>query len=396
MRIAIHIAALKSPLTGIGNYTLEITRQLLCVTDQIQIFGFNAGRIYASEELSAHIQQLEQECRVNTPMPTTINARIKNSLKIIPGMRRTKENVDYLFRAQELHRLNPTLYWEPNYILPPHITIPAITTLHDLSHLRYPQYHPVQRVKKLTQQLPESIQRAQAIVTVSEFSRQEIITLLGVQPEKITIVAPGVNDIFRRQPSPEYLQRFKTKQQLPDKFILSVGTLEPRKNVMGLLQAFKSLPDALRKRYPLVLAGDSGWLNQKEKITPYLQNAEIIRLGYVDRLDLPDLYAAASLFIYPSFYEGYGMPIAEAMASGVPVITSGVSSMPEVAGGSARLINPHDIDELTGAMTELLQDPQQRQHMIDTGRRVSSAYTWQKSAQHLRNLFLKIHSYKNS
>jgi alpha-1,3-rhamnosyl/mannosyltransferase len=186
--------------------------------------------------------------------------------------------------------------------------------------------------------------------------------------------------------------RVKQAYQLPEKFILTVGTLEPRKNTLGLMNAYGLLPSNVRKQYPLVVVGAPGWyqLTDEKKIQALVSKGEIRLMGFVAQCDLPLLYQAATLFSYVSFYEGYGIPIAEAMACGVPVVTSDRASMPEVANGCAKLVNPEDPDDIAQALQSYLEDENYRKRQGEQGRIKSLTYTWERSAEKLVELFLQI------
>jgi alpha-1,3-rhamnosyl/mannosyltransferase len=262
------------------------------------------------------------------------------------------------------------------------LSLPSLTTVYDLSHLVYPECHPKARVQFLDKRLEQSIDRSDRIVTISEFSKEEIVKKFGIDRKKIFIVPPAVSNHFRREPELVELFSLRQRYQLPEQFILSICTLEPRKNLVSLVNAFKLLPTAMRKAYPLVLVGARGWGNDKldALLIKLEQNGEVIRIGYVTQQDLPLFYRAAKMLVYVSLYEGYGMPIAEAMASGTAIITSNVSSMPEVANGSCLLVEPLDENMICEAIQGLVEDNKLRNFNIHLGLEKSEEYTWEKSS----------------
>ena len=200
---------------------------------------------------------------------------------------------------------------------------------------------------------------------------------------------PAVSNDFRQKYSSVEVDAVREHYQLPACYILSVGTIEPRKNLAGLLAAFESLPDSFKASYPLVIVGCSGWLSEdiEQLMRPMLQKKQVVRLGYVPQHHLPVLFSAASLFVYISYYEGYGMPIAEAMCSGVPVITSNLSSMPEVAAGCATLVSPSNKEQIAQEIQELMENSSKRRDQIKRAKKKSDGYRWEDSAQTLVKLF---------
>jgi alpha-1,3-rhamnosyl/mannosyltransferase len=230
----------------------------------------------------------------------------------------------------------------------------------------------------------KQLSRAEAIITISEFSRREILNLLNIDPTKIHVTPLGIDQSFH--PGRD---RF---EGLPDQYILFLGNLEPRKNLPGLIKAYQSLPQPIRRSYPLVIAGASGWhTHELEKTLRLFQKGERpILTGYVSQRLLPVLYRGASLFVYPSLYEGFGLPVLEAMASGVPIITSDSTSLPEVIGDAGVLVNPCDPDHLKEAMMELLEDEKKRGEMAKKGIARSKLFSWEKCARQTVSVYEKV------
>jgi alpha-1,3-rhamnosyl/mannosyltransferase len=220
---------------------------------------------------------------------------------------------------------------------------------------------------------------------VSEFTKSELISEFSVASEQIDIVSPSVDPRFRAVFTEAELDHVRSRYKLPKNFILSVGTIEPRKNLSRLLRAYESLKDETQKEYPLVLVGASGWLTEPIEmlLLPLEKKGVVKRLGFVSSVDIPLLYKLASIMAYPSLYEGFGMPILESMASGTPVLTSNVASMPEVASGAACLIQPDDIDSIAEGLTKLLSDNVYCKDLSAKGLRVASDCDWARSADRL-------------
>jgi alpha-1,3-rhamnosyl/mannosyltransferase len=280
--------------------------------------------------------------------------------------------------------MKPSLYHETNYVPFYFEDGPTVITICDLSFIRHPEWHPIDRVKYFEKYCMKRLSRTEAIITISEFSKKEILNLLNVDPAKIYITSLGVDKTFTPGK--------KRMQGLLDRYLLFLGNLEPRKNLPILINAYLSLPKNLRERYPLVVAGAKAWhTNQLEKaLLPFNHDEKITLTGYVPQTALPDLYRGASLFIYPSLYEGFGLPVLEAMASGVPVITSNLSSLPEVVGDAGILVDPHCVDNLREAILMILNDEEMRNELIAKGLKRAKSFSWEKCAKETLVVYEKV------
>lgn len=269
-----------------------------------------------------------------------------------------------------------------------------VLTIHDLSFLRYPEFfnrrknfwHKALRIKKLAHE-------ASVIVAVSENTRQDVIELLGVAKEKVKTIYSGVNPALSL-PSPEETKKFIVHNNLNSRFILYLGTIEPRKNLAGLIYAYNRFRDENINLVDvqLVLAGAKGWRHREIfrawENSPYRNDIKF--LGYVSATEKELLYQKAEVFIYPSYYEGFGLPVLEAMDRGLAVITSNVSSVPEVVANAALMLNPYDINELAKAMELMINNPDLRNNFIAAGKERSKLFSWEKTAEEYLALFRNI------
>jgi len=265
------------------------------------------------------------------------------------------------------------------YVGPLLSACPSVVTVHDLSFLFYPRSFRTLNRLYLRIFTRLSVRRAQRVIAVSESTKRDLVQQYDLLPAKIDVVHNGVDPGFRPLPASQ-VAAFRAEQGLPERFILFVGTLEPRKNVAALVEAYAGLS---RSRPPLMLVGGKGWLHDGvfARMEALSLTDEVCFVGYVPAEDVPLWYNAADLFVYPSLYEGFGLPPLEAMACGTPVITSTASSLPEVVSQAGLLVDPASIDDLVSAMTRALADTDLREEMRAAGLAQASRFSWRQTAQ---------------
>jgi glycosyltransferase involved in cell wall biosynthesis len=273
------------------------------------------------------------------------------------------------------------LYHEPNQV-PLRSKLPTVTTVHDLSVLEHPEWHPRDRVRWYERDFTRGAERTTRFITDSRYTQSRMQALLGIAPEKIDVVYLGPGDVYHPQ-APETISRVLSKLSLPERFFLFVGTLEPRKNVKGLIEAFDSLPEKTRQAVPLVLIGGAGWQFDHLGVDlDALQSRSDVRwLGYLgDDRDLAALYSAATALVWPSWYEGFGLPPLEAMACGCPVIVSNTTSLPEVIGAVGISLAPDDTAAWTASMQRAAEDESWRAAAQESGIQQAASFSWQRCA----------------
>ncbi len=265
------------------------------------------------------------------------------------------------------------------FVLPRFTPCPAIVTVYDLSFLHYPEQFPALQRRYLTGQTGRSCRQARRVITISESGRQDVHRFFGVPLERIDVVYPGVEARYRPLPLAE-IDAFRQQRKLPDRFILHVGTLQPRKNIPTLLDAFAQLSDP---DLHLVLVGGKGWLfNEIFRQVARLGLAERVHFpGYAADEELPLWYNAAELFVFPSLYEGFGMPVVEAMACGAPVVASNASSIPEAVGEAGLLFAPQDRAGLAERMASVLNDPAISARMREKGLAQAAQFSWERAGR---------------
>jgi glycosyltransferase involved in cell wall biosynthesis len=278
------------------------------------------------------------------------------------------------------------LFHSPDYVLPPLRGGKRVLTIHDLSFLRYPEGADPRLRWYLTQAVPRSIGQADLVLADSLNTKSDLIELLGVEAGRVEVLYPGVEERFRPLDE-ESLVPVQARYSLDFPFILTVGTLEPRKNHVGLLHAYSLLKGRCPHR--LVIAGGKGWLYEDifQEVERLGLEEMVFFLGYVPEEDLPALYNLADLFVFPSFYEGFGLPPLEAMACGTPVVVSDLSSLPEVVGDGALLIPPQEIEALAEAMEKALSDPSLREELRSKGLERAKRFTWSEAAKRLLTIY---------
>jgi glycosyltransferase involved in cell wall biosynthesis len=270
---------------------------------------------------------------------------------------------------------------------------PFVVTIFDLSFIRFPDaFRPFNRWY-LRQFTGLSARRARAVITISESTRQDVINLLNLPASQVHTIYCGVDENFKPMSQAD-IAAFKAAKSLPEEFILFLGTLEPRKNIDGLIKAYAQWHQADPKALPLVIAGGKGWYYEHIFSQVELLNlTDCIRFpGYVPQEELPLWYNAATLFAYPSFFEGFGLPVLEAMACGTPVVTSTAASLPEVTGsdGAARLVPPEDTETLARALAEISHQPDLRVYMSERGLARAAQFSWQTTAQQTTAIYERV------
>ncbi|AXC83637.1 glycosyltransferase family 1 protein [Salmonella enterica subsp. salamae] len=378
MKIIFSTEPIKYPLTGIGRYSFELVKQLAVASEIEELKLFHGTTFIEQIPLSGNKGDNKKN----------------NHHRLSAFLRRQPLLIDAYFmmhprhQAWALRNYKDYIFHGPNFYLPYRLER-AVATFHDISIFTCPEYHPQDRVRYMEKSLRESLSSAKLILTVSDFSRQEMIRMFNYPSERIitTTLACSSDYIPRRQMECQaVLQKYQLEWQC---YGLYIGTLEPRKNIRGLLQAYQMLPMETRMRYPLILCGYHGWeddtlwqIVEKSKREGWLRY-----LGYVPDNDLPYLYAAARSFIYPSFYEGFGLPVLEAMSCGIPVVSSNVSSLPEVAGDAGLLSEPNDIDAISAHILQSLQDEQWRKTAIARGFVQARQFSWENCAAQTINAY---------
>ena len=378
MRIGINASKIYDVHTGVGRYTSNLSRSILKTDSKNDYYLYTPGRVGNADVAEIEGSDLEKPAvfiQNNT-------LRILWEQMVLPMYSR-KDRLD-LFHYTD-HALS-LLFRK----------CPIIITVHDIAYLRLPNLLNTSRKVYKKNILQISIKKAEVIIVDSYATKKDIVEYFGIREGKIRVIHLGVEGRFRPINN---VESFRLKNNLPSKMILNVGTLEPRKNVVSLIKAFNELRKKGFKDYKLVIAGNKGWLYEeifKEVIHSDLER-EVLFLGVVKDKDLPVLYNCADIFVYPSLYEGFGLPPLEAMACGIPVITSNTSSLPEVIGDAGIMVDPTDINSLCESMYILLKDKELWNRMRNMGLERSKLFSWDKTAEKILKVYddvFSVHKYQ--
>lgn len=358
--------------------------------------GFNAHLLsnqpgYRSAGIHGYIQQLLRHLPALAPPEWRFTAMVGGANPAtFPGvlMRRAPwdtqsplKRIIWEQAVQPWHLGEFDIYHALAFVAPLLLSRPLAVTVYDLTFMRYPERLSAARRLYLRLFTGLTCRRAQAVFAISHSTGRDLSELLKVSPEKIIVTPLGYDaSVYRPLPAEE-IATFRQRAGLPERFWLFIGTLEPRKNLPLLLAAYAQLPPA--ERLPLILAGGKGWGTAEiEAAIQRYDLADSVRLpGYLPAEDITLWYNAAEAFIYPSVFEGFGLPVLEAMACGTPVLTSDVSSLPEVAGQAGLCLPPHDVTAWVDALYRAYQEPSWRESARETGLAEAARFTWERTAQ---------------
>ena len=290
----------------------------------------------------------------------------------------------------DLRRERVDLFHAPHYVLPVLTPCRSVVTIHDCIHLRFPQYLPNRLGYAYARgSLWVAAHRAARVLTVSEASKRDILEFLHVPASKVTVIPNAIDERFSEEPAPDEVMRVRERYQLDDPFVLYAGNIKPHKNLERLIEAFHILRRGDDSPVKLLIIGDeiSKYATLRRAVHRYKLHKHVRFFGFVPDATLAILYRLARVFVFPSLYEGFGLPPLEAMASGTPVITSNVSSLPEVVGDAAMLIDPYEPDAIAGAMRRVLQDDRLRDDMRERGLARVGEFSWGRSIKRVREIY---------
>ena len=380
MHVVINAIPLVSTLTGIGNCIYHTARALVDL-DESNRYTFYYS--YFSRKLIC--PDHPEAAPVDAPFGALHAA--KGFLDRHPVVRAVAR-----CGAEAWHHLAALprrfdLYYEPNYIPLPLRARRCVVTVHDLSFHVHPDWHPADRVRYFTRRFFNRIERADVVTVDSEFTRDELLDAAKIDPARVHVVRLGCDHAIFHPRGDDEVLRFRAEHALPDRFVLFVGSIEPRKNLDRLLDAYARLPEQTRREYKLVLAGFAGWHNETTMRRVDAMKEHVRFLGYLDVDDLACCYSAATVFAYPSLYEGFGLPPLEALACRCPVLASDIPPLREVLGDAACFVPAESVDGISEGLANLLRDNGLRESLSARGLARARAFTWDRTAREMLGIF---------
>ena len=374
MKIGVELQPLLHKKTGIGWYSHHLIESIAAREDSLEGLIFN---LCSRHELNLDELGLSK-IMVNEWMPYSLYRRIWSFLPI---------GYHHMFREK------CDIYHFLNYIVPPAVEGKVILNVYDMVYKRYPETMHERTLKNLERYLKNLKDKVDRIVTISEFSKSEILEFIEFDPQKIHVVYPGVNkekysEIFDSKTKGQVLNHYGITKP----YFLFVGTIEPRKNIGLVINAYEKFIKENGPTHQLVLVGMKGW--GTDVISPQqrqlIGEENIVMTGYISEEEKVMLYQDATAFVFPSFYEGFGMPVTEAMAASTPVILSDIPVFREIAGEGALYVDPHDPDELCLAMNRLINESSLRERLIEEGQLRVQEYTWEKAAAKMIQIYRQL------
>ncbi len=386
MRVLINGLSMAGARTGIGHYTAELYRSLLRLAGTDEVVCFPAPWVRRARAAWAKARPWFE--RVGPARSPAVAGAARPARRNPLGVLRVAGRAVLArhFRAT-CRKGGIDLYHEPN-IVPLPGDLPTVTTLHDLGVVLHPEWHPADRVSHYERNFREGVERSAHFIAVSDFGRREVIEVLGVPPERVTRIYQGIRPGLRPMPAQE-TRLALDRLGLPERYLLYVGTIEPRKNVLTLLRAYCALPGEVRDAYPLLLVGAWGW--NSADVAAFLDEEgrykNVRHVGYLAEKNLCALYNGARALAFPSLYEGFGLPPLEMMACGGAVLASTADALEETVGGQAHLVTPHDLDGWREALLRVTCDDDWWRQLRTGARDVARPFTWERCATETLTLY---------
>ena len=387
LEVVVESSGLFPPLSGVGYYTRELLKAYAALPGHFPVrllayrFFLKSGPGPQEDYLAGLARELDGTLVLRRrPVPSSIYARLRR-LGLRPPI-----PLD-LGRARDRR-----IYYFPNYVGEPLLRGRCVPVIYDFSHLRFPRSLQSRDHLYLRRYLPRTLKLASRVVVISEWVRSELQRAYGTPAEKISVIPPAVDSsVFKPDISPQLRRSVRKKYGLAGDYIFSLGTLEPRKNFPRLIEAYAMLPDSVRMQTALAIAGGPGWKNEDifETVRRRGLSSTVKFLGYISEGDRAPLMREAVLFALPALYEGFGMPVLEAMACGTPVVTSDRGALPEVGGEAVVYADPLRPESICQGLLSVIENPSLRARLSKAGMSRAASFSWAASARALAEVFAR-------
>ena len=378
MRIGLDVSSVPGQRAGGGQYAYQLARGLAAVDRK------NTYLLYPTFYYLVHPEHRLAQ------LPEARNMR--TALRWLPPAL-----ASYLWRVDRPEALKERLLGDVDLVHSTTYCAPLfrsrrkrlVVTIYDLTFVTHPEYHLPANVAHCLEGTRSAIERADMLIAISESVRRDLIERMHAPAERIVVTPLAADPGLGRVTDPAVLDRARRRYRLPERFVLFLGAMEPRKNLLRLIEAWAALKPVVRRETALVVAGAQGWLNDsvRSRVETLELGDRVHLAGYVEGEDLAALYSLATVFAYPSLWEGFGLPVLEAMACGTPVLTSDISSLPEVAGAAAVLVPPTDVEAIADGLLRLLEDAALRADLAERGRRQAANFSWERCARETLSIY---------
>lgn len=380
-KVLYNLSNIRPPLTGIGRYAVEVVRGGLKV--DYPMAAMIRNQLYQGETLRQELAQLRAKVSSNTASLRKLAGHVPMSRDYY--RKTNNRRFEALSNTPEHEH---ALYHDLNYA-PGYRANAGVTTIYDVSHRLHADTHPQHRVRFLERLFADLVSNKQTIITISNAVKTELIEYYNMSPDRIHVTPLAADQSFRPYSESEFAARAEFERLRYKGYVLCVATLEPRKNLSRVLDAYLAMSKDLQSQYPLVIAGTAGWKAGKleRRIARLQEQGLIIKMGFVAETSLPFLYAGAAVFVYPSLYEGFGLPLLEAMQSGCPAITSNTGALAELSAGNTCEVDPLQVEEISAAIKEILQNNELADQYAVNGLDRARDFDWARTLKQTHQVY---------
>jgi alpha-1,3-rhamnosyl/mannosyltransferase len=392
MRVLVNCQSVSAQKTGVGHYTEQLVTHLDALgTCDFTRFPTQSWRRWEHRLHGCYkfARAVIRTCRLGGKSADSIHFG-DSSGGLAEKLRAVRARLLERSIAYQMRRCRVDVYHEPNHV-PLACSVPTVTTFHDVAGIVHPEWHPPHRARWYEANLERTLAQTTHFIAVSDFTRNQLIDVVGVAPERVTRVYNGIRTECKPV-GPEAVAAVLARLKLPAHYLLYVGIIEPRKNLVRLMQAYCALPESLRRECPLIMAGRWGWqcAQEHEYYTNFARHQGVIHVGYVADADLPALYCGARALVYPSHYEGFGLPVVEMLACGGAVLASTAGALVEIANNCAHFVDAQDTDGWREALQRVLRDDDWWKQLRSKSATNLERYSWERCAMETAQVYRRV------